>query len=201
MGIGGGPGVQDIGRVLGGQRGAIDLTAPVDQARFDPPRSVRKKGAGPDGVFLQIPAQLLGLDRTQGGNQRPGVGARDRRPLGVGRAVAQPGGGAGPGNARLDLPDAEISQFQNQRFERADLGWGHGETVGRRAPVQRDQDGVQRRFDAAGAAVEANKDGLVAECPTRSVGCTDHPRGQVPPGTRATRPEADALAGGAATSG
>nr|WP_236848904.1 hypothetical protein [Candidatus Thiodictyon syntrophicum] len=62
MGVSGGPGAQDLPGLRGRQCGLVECLAPFDQALLDPACPVLEIGARPDGVFLQIPTQFLGLD-------------------------------------------------------------------------------------------------------------------------------------------
>ena len=157
-----GPGGQDVGGLQGRQGDLVKEPAPVGQVLPNPERARLEDGARPDGVLLQIPAQFLGLDRAQGGDQAPGLRTLDRALAGRGRFIDQPGAGTGAAQT-VGLVEAQVGQFQDQFLQGRVRRRRRRGPVGRQAPAERDQDGVQRRLDPAGCAAERAVERCLAE--------------------------------------
>jgi hypothetical protein len=158
--------LDDVGGVGQGQRLLVQELAPFLEASFHPSRALLDDGnaAGPDGVLLQVPAQLFGLDWADGRNQPPLLGAVHVWLTLRCRLVDQAGAGRGAANAVL-LLESEFAELQDQLLQWLGLGLGLGCAVGRgRQPFAHGhQDGIHGPLDAAGIAGDGNVDRLLAE--------------------------------------
>ena len=75
----------------------------------------------------------------------------------------QPGAGRGAAHARAQVLVAQVREFQHQFFDGLGRRLRGRRHVGREAPAQGDQDGVECRVDAAGCAADGDIGGLGAE--------------------------------------
>jgi len=81
---------------------------------------------------------------------------------GRGRFIDQPGAGTGAAQT-VGLVEAQVGQFQDQFLQGRVRRRRRRGPVGRQAPAERDQDGVQRRLDPAGCAAERAVERCLAE--------------------------------------
>src|SRR6185369_15089624 len=65
------PGIHDVCRMDHRHRSFVQKLSPLHEVLFDLPSAIAKVVAGPDCVFLQVPAQFFGLDWSNWRNQSP----------------------------------------------------------------------------------------------------------------------------------
>lgn len=157
-----GPGLQDIGGVLGGECGPVQGLAPGRQIRFDALGAIGEGPSGPDRVVLQVPAQVIGLDGTEWGDQAPTGQALDLPPERVRGLVEQPGAGAGAALAVL-LDEAQVAELQDQLLHRRRCRLGLDGRIGREPSTQGNKDGADRGIEPAGNSGDGDVDGLLVE--------------------------------------
>ncbi len=156
------PSLHDVRGVGYGDRGFVQALSPFHEVRFDFPRPIPEIVARPDGVFLQIPAQFLRLDGTEGRDEPPGLRTVDVRLTRRGGFVDQAGAGGGAADA-VPLVELQVGEFEDQFLQRLGLGLRGGRDVGWFPQPQRDQDRVDRRLDPARAAAHGEVKRLLAE--------------------------------------
>nr|WP_295384352.1 hypothetical protein [uncultured Thiodictyon sp.] len=153
--------------MLRGQGGLVQVLAPAREVLLDAPGALRELGAGPDGVFLQVPTQVVGLNGTQGGGEAPTARARHLAltgPVRTGpRLVDQAGAGRGAAHARAQVLVAQVGEFQHQFLDRLGRRLRGRRHVGREAAAQGGQDGVECRVDAAGCTADRDIGGFGTE--------------------------------------
>jgi hypothetical protein len=93
------PRVHDVCRVGHGQRRCVQELSPFHETRLDLTRAVPKIFARPDGVFLQIPAQFLCLDRPDGRDEPPVLHAGNFTLPRRGRLINEPSASRGAADA------------------------------------------------------------------------------------------------------
>jgi hypothetical protein len=157
-----GPDARHVGRVFRRQGGTVQQLAPLDEVLFHVARPVAEVVAWPDGVLLQIPTQLLGLDGADRSGEPPALVAVNVRPAGCGRFVDESRTGRGAADAFF-LVEIEIAEFENQFFKRFGLGLRHGSNIGRKTLAQGHEDRVNRRFDATRIAGHGDVDRFLLE--------------------------------------
>ena len=133
--------------------------APGDQVRLHPLGAIGHQRVGPHRPALQIPAQLLRLNRPERGDQPPHLLTHHLRLAGAGGLVDQAGAGGGAAHAVL-LLEAEVAEFQHQLRHRLRPGLGHRRPVGGEAQAQGDEEVVEGGRGAAGTAAHRDVGGL-----------------------------------------
>nr|VFK48352.1 MAG: hypothetical protein BECKTC1821D_GA0114238_105910 [Candidatus Kentron sp. TC]VFK55630.1 MAG: hypothetical protein BECKTC1821F_GA0114240_100761 [Candidatus Kentron sp. TC] len=112
-------------------------------------------------VFLQIPAEILGLDGAEGGQEAPAWASDFALGL-CRRLVAEPGAGGGAGYAVL-LPEFQVGEFEDEFLNGFGFGPGSGGDVQREPLAEGDEKRIDGRFDAARIAGDGDGVRLVAE--------------------------------------
>jgi hypothetical protein len=118
--------------------------------------------AGPDGVFLQIPTQLLRFDWADWGDELPTLFTVDIRLARKRRLINQSRAG-GRATHTLVLIEFQISEFEDQFLQRLGLrlnGWGN---ISRKSFSQGHEQMIHRCFDSAGLAAHTEINRLLAE--------------------------------------
>jgi hypothetical protein len=156
------PGVHDIRGVGYGDRGFVQALAPFHEIRFDLPRPLPEIVARPDGISLQIPAQLLRLDGAERRDEAPTLRAVDVRLTRRGGFVDQAGAGGSAANA-IHFLKLQVGQFENEFLQRLGLRLRLRGHIGGQPLAHGDQDCVHRRFDAARVAAHREVNRLLAE--------------------------------------
>ncbi len=136
--------------------------APRDEARLDLACPIAKILARPDGVFFQIPAQLLRLDRPQRGDKTPALVAVDFPLPRRGGLIHEPGASRGPAHAVL-LLELQVGQLEHQVLQGLGLRLRSRRNVRREPLAQGHEDCVERRLDSASVAAHGNVDRFLAE--------------------------------------
>src|SRR4029079_2668511 len=80
-----------------------------------------KVATRPYGVFFEVPAQILSLDRPERCDEAPAMRARHFRLFGGGRLIQEPRSRGGAMRA-IPFPEPEIRKFEHELFQR--LGGG-----------------------------------------------------------------------------
>jgi hypothetical protein len=154
------PGLHDLRAMDDGNRRLVQALPPLGELLLDPARALLEVVAGPDGVFLQIPAQLLGLDRPRRRDQPPALRAADLALADRGRLIDQAGTGGGAADT-VALLELQVAQFEDEFLQRLGPGLRRGSDVGRQAPAKGDEDRVHRGVDTDAAAASVAADGDV----------------------------------------
>ncbi len=136
--------------------------APGDQVRLHLLGAIGHQRVGPHRPALQIPAQLLRLDRPERGDQPPPLLAHHLRLAGAGGLVDKAGAGGGAAHAVL-LLEAEVAEFQHQLRHRLRPGLGQRRPVGGQPQAEGDEDGVKGGRGAAGGAADRDVGGFFLE--------------------------------------
>ena len=121
------PGPHDVRGVGHGHRGLVQEPPPLDEVLLHVPRAVPEVVARPDGLFFQVPAQLLRFDGTDGCDEPPSLRAVDVWLARRGRLIDQPGAGGGAADAVLLVAPADMGQSFKFQFLRP-LGNEGGES-------------------------------------------------------------------------
>ena len=156
------PGLHDVRGVDQRHRRLVQELPPLHEVRLHLARPVLVIRGRPDGILLQIPAQVFCLDRPDGRDEAPVLRAVDVRLARRGRLIDQPGAGGGAAHAVL-LVEFQVGELKDEFLQRLGLGLGRGSDVGGIAIAQRDEDRVHRRLDAARVAGHGDVDRFLAE--------------------------------------
>ncbi|MEI2781737.1 MAG: hypothetical protein V9H25_10940 [Candidatus Competibacter sp.] len=156
------PSLHDVRGVGHGDRGFVQALSPFHEVRLDLPRPIPEVVARPDGVSLQIPAQILRFDGAERRDEAPTLRAVDIRLARRGRFVDQTGAGGGAADA-IFLSKLQVGEFENEFLQRLGPGLRRGRHVGGEPLAHGDEDRVHRRFDAARVAAHGDVNRLLAE--------------------------------------
>ena len=143
------PTLQHLCRVLQRQGRVMEGLAPGDQVRLHLAGPIGKNRIGPDGPALQIPAQLLRLNRPQRGDQAPPVTLHPD--LAAGIFVDQLGVGRWAAHTVL-LMEVRVTELEHQLLHRLRPRLGHRWPIRGQTPSKGNEDVMYGCCGPAGAA-------------------------------------------------
>ena len=153
------PGLEHVRRGLQRQGGAVEGLAPGDQVRLHPLGAIGQQRVRPHRPALQIPAQLLRLDRLERCDQPPALLTHHLRLAGAGGLINQASAGGGAAHAVL-LMESEFAEFEHQLRHRLRPRLEHRRPVGGQAQAEGDKDVLEGGRGAAGTAAHRDVGGL-----------------------------------------